>query len=110
MGQGLGDQAEDKKGIPFKCDLAWIACDLISITLRAEGNKFFLCFVSRTAVIHIPAREHREFRSRMPFVPIVNVRGIVVQETLLERFTTAFLEQVDCNGTYQLPSDVVSNV
>ncbi|XP_065177943.1 E3 ubiquitin-protein ligase TM129-like [Sycon ciliatum] len=53
-------------------------------------------------MIHVPGLEYRDFRSRLPFVHVVNVRGVTVQQTVGEQFVAAFIEQADRNNIYRL--------
>ena len=95
----------------------WWCVNVFTLVLNVERREDFiqlLCslwfavYLLVPAVIHIPALEYRDFRARLPHVRIVNVRGIVVQQTISERFAGAFIEQVDRNQTYRLPAGTVS--
>ncbi|XP_071947963.1 E3 ubiquitin-protein ligase TM129-like [Antedon mediterranea] len=52
-------------------------------------------------VIRINAAEYSDFKAKLR-TPIINVRNVIIQETLTERFSEAFREQVISNGVYRL--------
>jgi len=63
------------------------------------------CFVG----IRLNALQYGELKEKL-HAPIREARGIIVQQTLGEKFTDAFKKQVEKNGFYNLPlSSPVSN-
>ncbi|XP_033125524.1 E3 ubiquitin-protein ligase TM129-like [Anneissia japonica] len=53
--------------------------------------------------IRMNATEYGDFKAKLR-TQIINVRNIIIQETITERFAEAFRQQVVSNGVYRLPA------
>lgn len=56
----------------------------------------------QTFTLHLNALEYSELKDRLN-APIRNVRSVVIQQTISDRFLEAFKQQVSHNGTIEIP-------
>jgi len=58
--------------------------------------------------VRLNAMEYQDLRDKLRS-PVMNIRNVIIRQSLSERFLDAFKQQIERNEVYRKPSDLVSN-